>query len=246
MHGQFRLLFCTTVALPCLALAGPFGIPPLPGPFAVGGGLAKLSAPSAAPVTDPAQMVGHWRSIGVDDSDPQFPMTDTAEMWIGAEGSLEMRMGLSGIDAFNPDERYTARIHAKGRWASEAGNFIVTMDQCRIASTFLGSSDDCSNTEGDTSALSMYRIADIGGRRALIFLFDASESAAADDTLFYVGAAPAFIVAPVLDPMAVRRRASSRIRGDRRLAFRDGGLAAMLPDGRMLDLRGRAWPARRR
>jgi hypothetical protein len=187
-------------------------------------------------------MFGLWRSTGIDLSDPEFPFEDTLEVWIGANGKVESRMGGKTNNPLNPEESVSLKMQSTGDWETEDGNFIVTLDRCQIVSSndFL-SQQDCVDSEPDVTALSDYTVTTINGKQALVILYSDSEFEEDNgaDTLYYVGSSPAFTLPEVFGSSAVRPHRNASRHQNHSLVLSNGGAATLLRDGRLLDLRGR-------
>jgi hypothetical protein len=231
--------FAAILSFPALSLAGWLNLPPA---FRShhSAALAKPAAGAAAAVTGLADTYGFWRSSKTT-SDSGATSSSTVEMWIGSNGKTELRMSLNLTDSANPDLALTMALQSKGTWTVVGANILETDDSCTLTNSLFGSTD-CKSEEPDTTALADIEVKTVAGKKAMI-THDTTDGGS-DDTLYYVGATPAFTVAPVSPTRILRFEAAD---GDRRLrSVGIFGSEYRVPGARGLtDLRGRAMPAAR-
>jgi hypothetical protein len=250
MQNLSRYAFNIALYLPCLAVAGPFGLPDLSKSIPSGSGFAKSAAPAAtarSAISNPSEMFGLWRSTGIDLSDPEFPFEDTLEVWIGANGKVESRMGGKTNNPLNPEESVSLKMQSTGDWETEDGNFIVTLDRCQIVSSidFL-SQQDCVDSEPDVTALSDYTVTTINGKQALVILYSDPEEEEDNgaDTLYYVGSSPAFTLPAVFGSSALHPQLNATRHRVSPYVLNNRGITIVQRNGRLLDLRGRTGSTR--
>jgi len=224
-----------SLLVPVLAQAGwlklPKGLPHHGGPA------AKSAAVATAAIASPSEIVGMWRSIKTT-NDSGGTVHDTTEIWVGSDNKTELRTSLVATSTDYPDQDFFMKIDAKGTLSIAGGNLINTTTSCQMDGSLLGSGDCVSADPSDTTALADIIIATIDGKKAMIT--KASSPDETDDTVFYVGASPSFLVQP---PVAgVRRTELARLAAHGGLRVIDGSYAAPGTMG-LWDLRGRGLSA---